>query len=153
MSDKTQEVGLQERPTYKSFNLTQRVRGKKVIGEKQELDLGVLFRVRDVCIWINKKQGSCLGINEEHKGCEAIKGTGRCGLFDSVIELVQSIHASFPPLSSPRPNSSYSNSLHWLSCNSVRHDSEQCLSHCDHRKRLIDISEFSLGDYGGINVR
>lgn len=41
---------MQERPTYKSFNLTQQVRGKKVIGEKQALDLGVLFRVRDVCI-------------------------------------------------------------------------------------------------------
>lgn len=50
MSDKAEEVCLQERPTYKSFNLTQQVRGKKVIGGKQGLDLGVLFCVRDVCL-------------------------------------------------------------------------------------------------------
>lgn len=97
MSDRVEEVCLQERPTYKSFNSTQQVRGKKVMGKKQGLDLGVLYRVRDVCIWINKEQGSCLGINEEHKGCEAIKGSGRCGLYDSVIELVKSIHAPSPP--------------------------------------------------------
>lgn len=76
-----------------------RFRGKKVIGKMQGLDLGVLYRVRDVCIWINKEQGSCSGINEEHKGCEAIKGSGRCGLYDSVIELVKSIHA--PPPNPP----------------------------------------------------
>lgn len=50
MSDRAEEVCLQERPTYKSFNSTQQVRGKKVMGKKQGLDLGVLYRVRDVCI-------------------------------------------------------------------------------------------------------
>lgn len=40
MSDKAEEVCLQERLTYKSFNLTQRVRRKNAIGGKQGLDWG-----------------------------------------------------------------------------------------------------------------